>query len=166
MNDEILFMQLRDCFYAGYTLPQYCIDKSIKKPLFVVLDANQWTELWEIHAQFSHDKRLKPEFVALKGKVDSIRLSPGTLFDELKVKTSDETDFEAFDKIFLLTTQRFNINSDKVIYLDELLIYFVKHTYVEIPIMHFLKNHPKVKFFLTNFLRIWYNINGDIYEFK
>ena len=151
MNDEIYFIQLRDCFYAGYTLPQFCIDNEIKKPLFLVNDANQWSKLWEIHAQFSHDKRLNPEFVALNGTVDSIRLSPGTLFDELKIKTSAQTDLNDCDKIFFLTAQKQNFQSEKIIYLDELTNYFIKHTYVEIPVMHFLKNHPKVKFFLTNF---------------
>ena len=35
MTDEELLIQLEDCFTGGYTLPQYCIDNGIKKPLFV-----------------------------------------------------------------------------------------------------------------------------------
>ena len=33
-KDEQCIVRLRDCFTGGYTLPQYCIDNGIKKPLF------------------------------------------------------------------------------------------------------------------------------------
>ncbi len=32
MNDEQLLIQLRDCFTAGYTLPQFCIDNGLNFP--------------------------------------------------------------------------------------------------------------------------------------
>ena len=35
MDDETRLIVLNDCFTGGYTLPQYCIDNGIKKPLFV-----------------------------------------------------------------------------------------------------------------------------------
>ena len=38
MNEDILIIQLRDCFTAGYTFPQFCIDNNIKKPLFIALN--------------------------------------------------------------------------------------------------------------------------------
>ena len=31
LMDEKLFVKMRDCFTAGYTLPQFCIDKRITR---------------------------------------------------------------------------------------------------------------------------------------
>ena len=62
MNDEIFLIQLRDCFYAGYQMPQFCIDNNIKKPLFVAHDENYQDLLWEIYFQFQYDKRMNAEF--------------------------------------------------------------------------------------------------------
>ena len=166
MNDDILFIQLRDCFYAGYTMPQFCIDNEIKKPLFVVADVKDWSRLWEIHAQFSHDKRIKPDFAAQNGNVDSVRMSPGTLFAELKVKNFNSVNFDDFDKIFFLSLQKQEKISEKMIYFDELLNFFIPHTYVEIPIQHFMQKHPKVKFFLTNFPTIVANEFNTDWEKK
>ncbi len=151
MNEEIFFIQLRDCFSAGYNLPQFCIDNKIKKPLFMMPNAATAQFLWEVHAQFSHDKKIKPTFATIQGNIDSVRFSPGTLFDALEIKNSADVNPENFDKIFILTTQRLNFNSDKIIYLDELRNKFILRTYVEMPFLHFLKNNPGVKLFLTNF---------------
>ena len=164
MDDGFLLMQLRDCFTAGYTLPQYCIDDGIRKPLFVVMEANHWQILWEIHVQFSHDKRIQPKFVSLNGTLNSMRLSPGTVFDELKIDDLEEMSLNDCDKIFLLTTQRFNLPSSKVVYLDELTNTFFKRVYMEIPALHFLQRHPKVKFFFTNFTVLNHNPNNTARE--
>ena len=61
MNDEIFLIQLRDCFTGGYTLPQFCIDNGIKKPLFVA-EKKFWQFVWEIYVQFHYDKRLTAQF--------------------------------------------------------------------------------------------------------
>ena len=45
MNDERLLIQLRDCFTGGYTLPQFCIDNKIKRPLFFA-EGKIWQFLW------------------------------------------------------------------------------------------------------------------------
>lgn len=34
-TDETYIIRLRDCFTGGYTLPQFCLDNGIQKPLFV-----------------------------------------------------------------------------------------------------------------------------------
>ncbi|MBQ9486729.1 MAG: hypothetical protein IJU91_02865 [Selenomonadaceae bacterium] len=52
MNDELLFLQLRDCFTAGYTLPQFCTDQNIKKPLFIAPNERYITFLWEVLTNF------------------------------------------------------------------------------------------------------------------
>ena len=150
-GDSTCIIHLRDCFTAGYTLPQYCIDNGIKKPLFVIMDIAHWQILWEIHVQFSHDKRIKPTFSALNGSLKSMRLSPGTIFDELTINDSEEMVLNDCDRIFLFTMQKFNLPPNKVIYLDELTMSFIQRVYMEIPALHFLQRHPKVKFFFTNF---------------
>lgn len=151
MNDENFFIQLRDCFAAGYTLPQFCVENEIKKPLFLLADQNHWHFFWEIYVQFSHDKRIKPDFVFLTDGYKSISFAPGTIFDELKIKSSDEANLDDCDKIFFLTVQKSDLPLDKIIYLDELTQIFIRRAYMEIPILHFLQKNPKVKFFLTNF---------------
>ncbi len=152
-NDEFYMIQLRDCFTGGYTLPQYCIDNGIKKPLFVS-EEKFLQFMWEIHVQFSHDKRIKPDFVSLHDKEITIRLFPGTLFKELNIqnlsKLISSKSFN-YDKIFVLSIQKGNLHSDKIIYLDELTIHFIRRIYMEIPALHFLQRNPKIKFFFTNF---------------
>lgn len=66
MNEE-LFIRLRYCFQGGYTLPQYCIDKDIKRPLFVMEKADKWF-LRELHAQFQYDNRLSARFCFIDGE--------------------------------------------------------------------------------------------------
>ena len=55
-KDELCVIKLRDCFTAGYTLPQFCIDNEIKKPLFVS-EEKFLQFVWEIYVQFRYDKR-------------------------------------------------------------------------------------------------------------
>ena len=53
--DEAFLIQLRDCFTAGYTMPQFCVDNDIKKPLFVGLDERHRDFLWNVYVQFQYD---------------------------------------------------------------------------------------------------------------
>ena len=99
MNDGRYLIYLNDCFVAGYTMPQFCIDNEIKKPLFVLADANNWKIFWELHAQFSHDKRIKPKFVVLNDKGDSIRLGLRSLMS-LKSKILTEQILKTAIKFF------------------------------------------------------------------
>lgn len=161
MNDEILLLQLRDCFTAGYTLPQFCVEQNIKKPLFIAPNENYITFLWEVHVQFDFDKRIAPIFVILNSQDREIRLSPGTLFGALNLKNADEIFIDDYDAVIALSAQRFQPEIKNCIYLDNLLNYFIVHTYVDIPFLHFLRRHPKIKFFLTNFPTIQPNENNS-----
>ena len=169
--EEVIFIQLRDCFTAGYTLPQYCIDNGIKKPLFVSKKRFELF-LWEIHVQFSHDKRIKPDFICIDDIDDkeiSIRLSPGTLFDELNIQNFHKlisSEPVNYDKIFVFSIQKIGLHSDKIIYLDELAMYFIRHVYMEIPALHFLQRNPKIKFFFTNFTVLYPSLNNTAHENK
>ncbi len=151
MTDEQFFIYLRDCFTAGYQMPQFCADNDIKKPLFVIVDANQWQFLWDIYVQFDFNKSVKPTFSVINGDNRKIELSPGTLFNPMEIKKFTELNLTDYDKIFFLSARRLNANLDKIIYLPELVNQFILHTYVEIPMLNFLHRHPQVKLFLTNF---------------
>ena len=74
---EELFIRLRYCFQGGYTLPQFCIDRGIKRPLFVMEKAHEWF-LREIYAQFQYDKRiLLEQFCFIDGETAQIDLPCG-----------------------------------------------------------------------------------------
>ena len=69
--EEEIFVKLRDCFTAGYTLPQYCIDNGIKKPL-IVSEKKYELFVWEVYSQFKCDKRLIPQFCFIDAEETSI----------------------------------------------------------------------------------------------
>ena len=149
-KDEKYLIQLRDCFTGGYTLPQYCIDNGIKKPLFVS-EKKYELFVWEIYVQFRYDKRLTAQFSFIDDS--EIRLSYA-MYDTvgpLKTKNFSETLFNDFDKVIVLSSDKNLIKSDKAIYLNELLDYFHVKTYYEIPVLNFLQRHPTVRLIVTKF---------------
>ena len=149
MTDEELLIQLEDCFTGGYTLPQYCIDNGIKKPLFVA-EKKFLQFMWKVHVQFRYDKRMTAQFSLLDTPTGGINLSLGKTFTMslLCVNISELMDAH-FDKVIFLTTKQIFEHSPKFIYLDKLAEYFTRKTYVEIPLLSFLQRHPKVKVFTT-----------------
>ena len=52
MDKDLTFaVRLRYCFQAGYTLPQYCLDNDIRKPLFVSKKRFE-PFVWQVYVQF------------------------------------------------------------------------------------------------------------------
>ena len=153
-KDELFIIQLRDCFTAGYTLPQFCIDNGIKKPLFLVAQKN-WLLLREIYVQFAYDKRLVPtfSFYDLTQDVWLNSWSVECILGQLQIKGLSESVVHDCDAIICLTSKKI-FSSDTVIYLDELADYFIRQAYCETPLLHFLQRHPKVHLIVTNFPRI------------
>ena len=149
MNEE-LFVKLRDCFTAGYTLPQYCIDNEIKKPLFVS-EKKYELFLWEIYVQFRCDKRMSAAFSVLDEADFSINHSVMNTYISLKVKKFSEDLLSDCDKVFVLSTDKSKLKNQKAIFLNELTDYFIRKVYSEIPLLHFLQRYPKVKLIVTNF---------------
>ena len=145
MNDDILIVQLRDCFTAGYTFPQFCIDNNIKKPLFVAVDERRADFIWEIYVQFKYDLRMDAQFAFIGRGIPPINFSVAGILGELEIKNLVEFNLNQFDKIIFLTIGRLNVPMDKIIYLDQLTNYFISRTYVEIPLLHFLKQHKDIK---------------------
>ncbi len=137
MNEEIFFIQLRDCFTAGYTLPQFCIDNGIKKPLFVAADQRQLSFLWEVYVQFKYDKRLQAKFGFLGGKIDGFNFSLHSILDSVNFENLSDKSFTDYDKIIFITIQPLNVKIDNAIYLYDLLGYFIHRTYGEIPLLNF-----------------------------
>lgn len=150
MNEEILLIQLRDCFTAGYTMPQFCIDNGIKKPLFVALDERHATFMWEIYVQFKFDKRINPRFTLLNGKAGRLDFSVNAVLNGMIFEHFQLVNLMEHDLIIFLTAQRCTPAIPKSIYLDELSKHFTLKTYAEIPLAHFLQSNPKVKLIVTN----------------
>ena len=144
MNEKI-FVKLRDCFAAGYTLPQFCIDTGIKNPLFVSEKIFELL-LWEIYVQFRYDKRMTAQF----GFVDTdteveLNYSFDNTVRKLKVQPVSEELINDCDKIIVLSDDKDRIKSDKAIYLDALENEFILKAYYEIPVLNFLQRCPHVK---------------------
>lgn len=152
MSDSELFVKLRYCFTAGYTLPQYCIDNGIKRPLFVLEKNSEWF-LREIYAQFRYDKRLRAQFSFIDASEDEPPFLPkgGFLEELLQVGNFRSMNLNAFDKIIFLTSERPKERDSKFIYIAAVNEFSIRRAFVEIPILHFLNRFPTVKLFLTNF---------------
>lgn len=149
MTDSHLLLQMRDCFQGGYTLPQFCVDNGIQKPL-IVARRRIWHFIWEIHMQFSCDKRLKPQFCLLDSPETERNFSVRATVAKLKIHTFSKELIEDCDKIIFLSTDKDKLKMSKTVYLDDLADYFIRKTYCEIPLLNFLQRHPKVKLFMTN----------------
>ena len=153
MEAEVFFIRLRDCFNAGYTMPQFCVDNDIKKPLFIASDANRESFLWELHAQFKYDLRIHASFALLNGKIPAFSFSSNGILaveNTLELKNISEISLEDFDTVIMLAPIKIH-SKFRIICLDELTNYFISRTYAEIPLLHFLQCHPGVKLILTNF---------------
>lgn len=148
-KDEQLIVRLRDCFTGGYTLPQYCIDNNIKKPL-IVSEKKFELFLWEVYVQFCYDKRMTAKFCTLDLPKSSITFSVYAILAPMSYENISDINLEEFDMVILLTMQEVNL-SCKVITLAELVTYFYRKTYAEIPLLNFLQRYPRVKMILTNF---------------
>ena len=150
--DEEIFVKLRDCFTAGYTLPQYCIDNGIKKPLFV---SEKKFELfvWEVYVQFHYDKRMTAQFSFIDADDTPLKYFPANdgIIAQLRAPKFSEMNLNAFDKIILLTKENINPDTQKIVSFANLERFFIQRTYAEIPLLHFLQRHPDVKLFLTQY---------------
>ena len=150
MGEEI-FVKLRDCFTAGYTLPQFCIDNGIKNPLFVS-EKRFELFLWEIYVQFYYDKRISAHFCFIDSERTLLRFNAhGGLISALRIKNISEVTFDDFDKIIFLTEIKSEEKNNKIIHLPQLEKIFISRTYCDIPLVNFLQRYPKVKLILTNF---------------
>lgn len=105
MNDEKLLIQLRDCFTGGYTLPQFCIDNGIHRPLFVA-EAKFWQFFWEIYVQFSFDKRMSAQFCFLDAPSGEINFSVHSILFPLQFKNISEINSADLDAVIVLTTNK------------------------------------------------------------
>ena len=147
---EELFVKLRDCFTAGYTLPQYCIDNKIKRPL-IVSEKKFELFLWEVYVQFHYDKRMRAQFSFIDGDDTPPKYFPAHpgIIAQLSISKFSSIKLDKFDVIILLTKENIDVKGKKIIRLAELEQFFIRRTYAEIPLLHFLQRHPQVKLFLT-----------------
>ena len=151
LMDEKLFVKMRDCFTAGYTLPQFCIDKRITRPLFVS-EKRFELFLWEVYIQFNYDRRLIAKFCFIDAEETKIGFNAhGGVVPPLKIKNISDVNFANFDKIILLTEKQPNEIKKNHITFSNLQKFFIRRTYCDIPLLKFLQRYPKVKLFITNF---------------
>ena len=149
--DENIFVKLRDCFTAGYTLPQFCIDNGITKPLFVSEQKFKLL-LWEIYVQFQYDKRMTAHFGFFDANAEvELNYSFDNTVRKLKVQPVSAELTDDCDKIIVLSADKDTLKSDKAIYLDALEDECILKAYYEIPVLHFLQRCPQVKLIVTKF---------------
>ena len=163
MNEERLLVQLRDCFQGGYTLPQFCIDNGIQKPL-IVSERKYLSFVWELYVQFRYDKRLEAQFSLSDSPSTTIDYSVHTTVAPLRTLNYSKELISRFDKLILLNTELNRLKQENTLYLDDLADYFIRKTYCEIPLLQFLQRYPKVKLIVTNFPYL--KANSDMAEYN
>lgn len=142
--DEQYLIQLRDCFTAGYTLPQFCVDQDIKKPLIVGMNESQIKLLWEIHVQFQYDRRLLAEFALIKGSAEKINFALETsTISDLNLKNVSELDTDNYDRVVILAVSN-NFNK-RVFYLNQVTHFSYNRVHADIPLLNFIQKNPGVK---------------------
>lgn len=165
MNIELIdnnyFSQLRDCFYAGYSLPKFCIDNQISNPLIV---SPYPQTLWEIYVQFSYDKRINADYCLVQTDDLNINASVACVLSDVPLKKFSPDEFEFHDKIFMMTVLRLNQFDDKIFYLDQIFETFKHIVYAEIPLLNFQTQHPNVKIVVNNHPYIHLNEHSTDYE--
>ena len=147
--DQLKCIQLRDCFYGGYSMPQYCRDRGIKKPLIASYDPEF---LWELYVQFRYDKEILPAFRMLAGEGTAVSHGMECVVGGCRFEKLDLNKVEGYDKIILLTTNRFpQLPVDRTVYFDTLLRQCAQYVYAERPLYHYLDTHRGVRVVLTGY---------------
>ncbi|MBQ6297712.1 MAG: hypothetical protein IJK81_08540 [Selenomonadaceae bacterium] len=108
--------------------------------------------MWEVHVQFYYDKKITAQFCFVDDE-QILKNAFGITWIAGKFisKNISAMNFDNFDAIILLTKENIDATGKKIIRFAELEQFFIRRTYVEIPLLHFLQRYPKVKLFLTNF---------------
>ena len=116
MSDSELFVKLRDCFTAGYTLPQYCIDNGIKRPLFVS-EKKYELFVWQVYVQFHYDKRLTAQFCFIDADDTPLKYFPAVagIIAQLRNQKFAALNIDVFDKIILLTAENVEADKNKIV---------------------------------------------------
>ena len=153
--DKANFVRLHYCFAAGYTMPQFCADNNIAKPLFVLKRSDE-EFLHEIYAQFHCDKRMSAQFCFIDAdRPVKIIIKERMLGTSINVNRFDEMNLNHFDKIIFLTEEMPAVSNENFVALADVTEYFVAQAYIDIPLLNFLQRYPDVKVILTtNFPRI------------
>ena len=145
--DTDLFTKLRDCFYGGYFLPQFCVDSNVSSPIIVSLYPEF---LWEAYVQFRYDKRVNADFCLIQSKDISICFSPNCVLGAIPLKEFNLEELRSHDMVIMLTVARIEESDVKTIYMDQLLNMFISHVYAEMPLHYYIKKHKGVKLIVTH----------------
>lgn len=159
-QDQVVHGQLRslrNCFSAGYSMPQYCVDHGYQKPLFVGDDIDF---LCQLRGQFEFDKRLIPDYCSFQASVPLIRSPPFNNVRPLVISKIQQKSFaensETYDVIFVLNNNRNDrfFQKEKTVYLQALLNEIGNYVYFTRPLVEYQKRHPDVQIILTDIPRL------------
>ena len=160
--DQLKCIQLRDCFYAGYSMPQYCIDNGIKRPLIASYDPEF---LWELYVQFRYDKRIAARFCVLSNESATVSHGVYCVINGQTFEKVNFNDLGRYDRIIALTTLKMSaLPADRTIYLDALFNGFVQYVYAERPLYSYLNTHKGVKLVVTTGIAMKVNEHTTEYE--
>ena len=146
--DEIKIQKMRDCFYAGYTIADYCKELNYKYPLLISYSDSF---LWELRTQFTYSKhKIVPDF-RLINEESTVNYTVASTMNAMHIKKLDENiDFDKYDVVLIFTTNRLNVPLNKAVYFDNLLNQFINKTYAERPIRHYINTHPGTRIIVSN----------------
>ncbi len=79
------------------------------------------------------------------------------IVQNLKIKSIETISLSDYDYIIILNNSEFNGKFSKRIYLNQFRDYFIARTYFEIPLLHFMQRHPRVKLIVTELTNLSIN---------
>ena len=87
----------------------------------------------------------------LNGKVKAICFAFPNVLRDLHFVDYSKINFSDFDKIIFLNAKTPEIDFPNAIYFEQLIQYFTIRTYAEIPLLYFIRRHPKTKLITMTF---------------
>lgn len=141
MKNESL-MQLRGCFNAGYTIPQFCIDNDYKHPI-IVADSDEL--LYEIYEQFWYYKKLSAQYMII-GEPTILKAFSRLNITALRANTFSADKCQNGDIVLYFSDKPLDKRPFvQLLQINQIINLMYRYVYWERPLYNFLKLHPNVK---------------------
>lgn len=141
-NDK--FRRLRSCFNAGYTVPQFCMDKDYKHPM-IASDSAEF--LYEIYEQFWFYKRISAQYRII-GESVNIKTLAGmnVAYPWMHIDSFSEEMCSGCDVILWFSSKRINkLPLIPFLGLEKVLWEMFRYCFYERPLYDFIKHHEGVR---------------------